>query len=125
MNRKPTLLMNSMFNIFPQNPQDNLRIEPRNSQSEITQDIYNSISTGMSYDEVLAIIGWEGILIYERDIGSAGGRIREKIYQWNDQDVYFTDYRSQKVGQINPYWIVTLQFQNDILINKSALNLQR
>ena len=76
----------------------------------------------MSYDEVRSILGWDGILIYENNIDSPDGQIHEKIYQWNDQDVYLTDYESQR-ADINPYWSVTLRFQNDILINKASFNL--
>ncbi|MCX7592525.1 MAG: hypothetical protein N2235_01955 [Fischerella sp.] len=102
--------MNSIFKISNQNSQET------NLQFQIKQDLYNSISTGMSYDEVRAIIGWDGILIYQNDIDYAGGKIHEKIYQWNNQDIYSTDN--------HPYWSVTLQFQNNILIQKASFNLE-
>ena len=119
----PTFFMNSMFKVFNQNTNETIQIKQINFSSEIRENLYTSISTGMSYDEVRSIIGWDGILIYENNIDFADGQIHEKIYQWNDQDVYLTDYESQR-ADINPYWSVTLRFQNDILINKASLNLQ-
>jgi hypothetical protein len=128
MERKPTLVMNSMFDIFPPSfphPHRKIYREDRGLPSEIKQDLYNSISTGMSYDEVRAIVGWDGILIYENDINTAQGRIREKVYQWNYEDIYDSQGTSQTPDNLNLYWSVTLQFQNDILIKKSSFNLQR
>ncbi|BBD67707.1 hypothetical protein NIES4072_49950 [Nostoc commune NIES-4072] len=119
----PTFFMNSMFKVFNQNSNETIQIKQIKLSSEIRENLYNSISTGMSYDEVRSILGWDGILIYENNIDSADGQIHEKIYQWNDQDVYLTDYESQR-RDINPYWSVTLRFQNDILINKASFNLQ-
>ena len=119
----PTFFMNSMFKVFNQNTNETIQIKQINLSSEIRGNLYNSISTGMSYDEVRSILGWDGILIYENNIDSADGQIHEKIYQWNNQDVYLTDYESQR-ADINPYWSVTLRFQNNILINKASFNLQ-
>jgi hypothetical protein len=119
----PTFFINSMFKVFNQNTNETIQIKQINLSSEIRGNLYKSISTGMSYDEVRSILGWDGILIYENNIDSADGQIHEKIYQWNDQDVYLTDYESQR-ADINPYWSVTLRFQNDILINKASFNLQ-
>ncbi|MEH2240126.1 hypothetical protein [Nostoc sp.] len=124
MNQMPILFMNSMFKVFNQNPYDNIQIQQRNLSSEIRENLYNSISPGMSYNEVRSIIGWDGILIYENNIDSANGQIHEKFYQWNNQDVYLTDYESQRIDDMNPYWSVTLRFQNDILINKASFDLQ-
>lgn len=124
MNQIPIFFMNSMFKVFNQNIHDNLEIKQINLSSEIRENLYNSISPGMSYDQVRSIIGWDGILIYENNIDSADGQIHEKFYQWNNQDVYLTDYESQRGDVINPYWSVTLRFQNDILINKASFNLQ-
>lgn len=120
----PILSMNSMFKISNQIHHDNIQIQQTDLQSQIKQDLYNSISTGMSYDEVRSIIGWDGILIYQNDIDYAGGEIHEKIYQWNNQDIYSIDNESQRADDRNPYWSVTLQFQNDILINKASFNLE-
>lgn len=124
MNQMPIFFMNSMFKVFNQNTHDNLQIQQINLSSEIRENLYNSISPGMSYDQVRSIIGWDGILIYENNIDSADGQIHEKFYQWNNQDVYLTDYESQRGDVINPYWSVTLRFQNDILLNKASFNLQ-
>ncbi|MDZ8225345.1 hypothetical protein [Nostoc sp. ChiVER01] len=119
----PTLFINYMFKVFNQNTNETIQLKQINLSSEIRGNLYNSISTGMSYDEVRSILGWDGILIYENNIDSPDGQIHEKIYQWNNQDVYLTDYESQR-ADINPYWSVTLRFQNDILINKASFNLQ-
>lgn len=121
---KPTFFMNSMSKVFNQNTDDNIQIQQMNLSSEIRENLYNSISTGMSYDEVRSIIGWDGILIYENNIDSVDGQIHEKVYEWNNQDVYLTDYESKRADIINPYWSLTLRFQNDILINKASFNLQ-
>ncbi|MCC5629954.1 hypothetical protein LC613_18680 [Nostoc sphaeroides CHAB 2801] len=120
----PTFFINSMFKVFNQNTNETIQIQQINLSSEIRENLYNSISTGMSYDEVRSILGWDGILIYENNIDSPDGQIHEKIYQWNNQDVYLTDYESQR-SDINPYWSFTLRFQNDILINKASFNLIR
>ncbi|MEH1838964.1 MAG: hypothetical protein V7L20_09395 [Nostoc sp.] len=119
----PTFFINSIFKVFNQNTNETIQIKQINLSSEIRENLYNSISTGMSYDEVRSILGWDGILIYENNIDSADGQIHEKIYQWNNQDVYLTDYESHR-EDINPYWSVTLRFQNDILINKASFNLE-
>ncbi|MBD2729167.1 hypothetical protein H6G96_23330 [Nostoc sp. FACHB-892] len=119
-----TFFINSMFKIFPQKPNKAIQIKQINLSSEIRENLYNSISTGMSYDEVRSILGWDGILIYENNIDSADGQIHEKIYQWNNQDFYLTDYESQRADVINPYWSFTLRFQNGILINKASFNPQ-
>ena len=123
INQMPPFFMNSMFKVFNQNTNENIPIKQINLSSEIRENLYNSISTGMSYDEVRSILGWDCILIYENNIDSADGQIHEKIYQWNNQDVYLTDYESQR-EDIDLYWSVTLRFQNDILLNKASFNLQ-
>lgn len=120
----PRFSMNSMFKVFHQNPSKTIQIQQINLSSEVRENLYNSISTGMSYDEVRSILGWDGILIYENNIDSVDGQIHEKVYQWNNQDFYLTDYESQRADIINPYWSFTLRFQNDILINKASFNLQ-
>ncbi|MEH1834836.1 MAG: hypothetical protein V7L29_22935 [Nostoc sp.] len=124
MNHTSIFFVNSMSKVFNQNPHDNIKIQQINLSSEIRENLYNSISPGMSYDEVRSIIGWDGILIYENNIDSADGQIHEKFYQWNNEDVYLTDYESPRADIINPYWSVILRFQNDILINKASFNLQ-
>lgn len=119
----PNLSVSSMWRIFQQNPQTGVQIQPSRIQSEIKRDLYNSLSPGMSYDEVRNLIGWDGILIYEHEVDYSDTKIHEKIYQWSHQDIYAGEHDLSNAGEINPYWSVTLQFQNDILINKSSLNL--
>lgn len=48
------------------------------SEAEITMDMYNQIETGMTYDEVVAIIGGEGEL--QSDTSVAG--ISSQLYSW-------------------------------------------
>ncbi len=108
----------------------NPKIEIRNrdfidSKPQIRQNLYNSISEGMSYDEVRSIIGWDGVLIYTNEIDYGGRKIKEKIYQWNNQDIYSTNYDPQRAGDLNPYWSVTLQFQDGALVGKTFYNLQQ
>lgn len=119
----PNLSVSSMWRIFQQNPQTGVQIQGSRSQSEIKRDLYNSLSPGMSYDEVRNLIGWDGILIYEHEVDDSDTKIHEKIYQWSHQDISAGEHNLSNAGEINPYWSVTLQFQNDILINKSSLNL--
>ena len=58
------------------------------------------------------------------DIHDGNTHINEQIYQWNNQDIYSTNYRYQKAGDMNPYWSATLQFQNNKLVGKTDYNLQ-
>lgn len=119
---------NSTFNLLNQFPQKKIEINNRNfsnSQPRIRRDLYNSVSEGMSYDEVRSVIGWDGVLIYTNEFDYGGRVIKEKIYQWNNQDIYSRNYDSQKAGDLNPYWSVTLQFQDDALVGKNFYNLQR
>lgn len=97
----------------------------RNSKPQIRENLYNSISEGMSYDEVRSIIGWDGVLLYTNDIDYGGRNIKEKIYQWNNEDVYYSNNHSQRAGDLNPYWSVTLQFQDDALVGKIFHNPQQ
>ena len=116
---------NSLFNLPNQNSLQNITIRRIKIKSPIKHQLYNSISEGMSYDEVRSILGWDGVLIYKNDINYGDTHIDEKIYQWNNQDIYSTDYKYQNVGEMNPYWSVTLQFQNNSLVGKTDYNLQR
>ena len=116
---------NSLFKFANLNYPQNIQIRKLNIQSPIKRQLYNSISEGMSYDEVRSIIGWDGVLIYKNDINYGDTPINEKIYLWNNQDIYSSQYKSQNAGEINPYWSVTLQFQNNTLVGKSDYNLQR
>jgi hypothetical protein len=127
---KPSATIDSIFSIFNRTPQGNIDVEPRGIPSQINQDLYNSIYTGMSYEEVRAIIGWDGISIYENEIDGVNGKIREKTYQWSSEDVEATNYGSPtydkplEIDEQNLYWSVTLHFQNDVLINKTSVNLE-
>jgi hypothetical protein len=52
--------------------------------------------------------------------------VKTKVYQWNYEDVYSTDttsVNSERAGTINPYWNLTLEFQNDLLIDKTFSDL--
>ncbi|MEM7714626.1 MAG: hypothetical protein AAF349_13805 [Cyanobacteria bacterium P01_A01_bin.68] len=108
----------SLFNLPNQNSLQNIQVRRINIKSPIKHQLYNSISEGMSYDEVRSILGWDGILIYQNDINYGDTHIDEKIYQWNN-------HKSENVGEMNPYWSVTLQFQNNTLVGKTDYNLQR
>lgn len=46
---------------------------------EITLDQYNSIETGMSYEEVVALLGGEGALLSDTEIAGS----KSQIYMWN------------------------------------------
>ncbi|MBV6625354.1 MAG: hypothetical protein KI793_20900 [Rivularia sp. (in: Bacteria)] len=121
-----SLAINSLFQLSNRKSRQTQKFKIRqiNIQSLINQQLYNSISEGMSYDEVRSIIGWDGVLIYKNNINLGDTHINEKIYQWNNQDIYANNYNAQNVGDINPYWSVTLQFQNNNLIGKSYYNLR-
>lgn len=49
------------------------------SDIEITLDQYNQINTGMTYDEVKTILGGDGQLTSETEIGGS----KSQIYQWS------------------------------------------
>lgn len=125
----PTLFMNSMFKEFNQNIPGNIRIQPgkspnENRPNEIKQELYDSISVGMTYEQVIAIIGWDGVLIYENNIDVADGKIHEQVYQWNNQDIYLTEDEAHNLVNTSLYGSMTLKFQNNILIKKSSLNIK-
>lgn len=104
-----------------------LGIEDNNFQNQIQSELYNSISTGMSYKEVTSIIGWEGVLIYDYEVDDGGEAIQTKVYQWNYEDVYepnSTSGISERVGVINPYWNLTLKFQDDLLVDQTFSDLK-
>ena len=131
----PPFSANSTFSfsnrLFPnrqipgQIPTKPIQTQNRRYKPQIRRDLYNSISEGMSYDEVRSIIGWDGVLIYTNNLDYSGKAIEEKIYQWNDRDTFSPTYNPQGAGDLNPYWSVTLQFQDDALIGKSFHNLQQ
>lgn len=126
----PSFSANSILNLSDRRlsnriPSQKIEIQNRDFKPQIRENLYNSISEGMSYDEVRSIIGWDGVLLYTNDIDYGGRKIKEKIYQWNNQDVYSTNYESQRAGDLNPYWSVTLQFQDDALVGKIFHNPQQ
>jgi hypothetical protein len=101
-------------------------LQDSNLQNQIQSELYNSISSGMSYEEVSSIIGWQGVLIDENEVENGGKIVKTKVYQWNYEDVYSTDttsVNSERAGTINPYWNLTLEFQNDLLIDKTFSDL--
>lgn len=95
-------------------------------QDQIRSELYNSISTGMTYEEVSSIIGWKGVLIYESEINNGGKITRTKVYQWNYNDLYpnstFSTDSGTKLG--NLYKDMTLEFQDNVLIDRSSSNFQ-
>ncbi len=81
----------------------------------------------MTYEEVSSIIGWEGVLVYENEIDNSGEKIQIKAYQWNYEDIYSTDITSidsNRAGILNPYWTITLEFQDNLLVEQNFLNLK-
>jgi uncharacterized protein YeeX (DUF496 family) len=98
------------------------KLQDSNLQNQIQSELYDSISSGMSYEEVSSIIGWSGVLIYENKVKDAGAIIQTKVYQWDHEDVYSTNttsINSERAGIINPYGTLTLEFQDDILVDKT------
>jgi hypothetical protein len=103
------------------------KLQDRNLQIQIQSELYDSISSGMSYEEVSSIIGWSGVLIYENEVKDGGEIIQTKVYQWNYEDIYSTDttsINSERAGIINPYGTLTLEFQDDILVDKTFSYLE-
>ena len=98
------------------------KLQDRNLQNQTQSELYDSISSGMSYEEVSSIIGWSGVLVYENEVKDGGEIIQTKVYQWDHEDVYSTDTTSinaERTGIINPYGTLTLEFQDDILVEKT------
>lgn len=96
-------------------------LQENNLQNQIQSELYNSISTGMSYEEVRSIIGWDGVLLYENEVNHDERMIQTKVYQWNKEDVYSTNSSSatyNRLDNLNLYENITLEFQDNFLINK-------
>lgn len=72
---------------------------------EITLDEFNQIQTGMSYQEVVAIIGSEGELQSESEVAG----ITTKMYYWSGKGIVSS---------------ASFMFQNDSLISKSQIGLE-
>ncbi len=101
------------------------KLQDENIQNQIQSELYDSISSGMSYEEVSSIIGWSGILIYENEVKDGGEIIQTKVYQRDHEDVYSTDttsINSERTGIINSYGTLTLEFQDDILVETTFSN---
>lgn len=102
-------------------------LQEDNLQNQIQSELYNSISTGMSYEEVRSIIGWDGVLLYENKVDNGEKMIQTKVYQWNKEDVYSTDSTSgtsNRLSNPNFYGNLTLEFQDNLLINKNFSDLK-
>jgi hypothetical protein len=103
------------------------KLQDRNLQNQTQSELYDSISSGMSYEEVSSIIGWSGVLVYENEVKDEGEIIQTKVYQWDHEDVYSTDttsINSERAGIINPYGTLTLEFQDNILVEKTFSDLK-
>lgn len=96
----------------------NLGIGLDSLQLQIQSELYNSISTGMSYEEVSSIIGWKGVLLYEYEYNNGLETIYTKVYQWNSGDLNSLNNISARGGVLNPYASITLEFQNDLLVDR-------
>lgn len=94
--------------------------EHNNLQNQVRSQLYNSISSGMSYEEVSSIIGWKGVLIYETEIDNGGIIVRSQVYQWNYDDVYSSNISTNfpRARILDPYQNLTLEFQNNILVDR-------
>lgn len=81
----------------------------------------------MTYEEVSSIIGWKGVLIYETEINEGGRIVRSQVYQWNYDDISSNNTvsaDSQRARIVNPYQNLTLEFQDNILIDRSSSGLK-
>ena len=117
----PINTSNSIDNSLPTIGHSDLKED--SLQNQIQSELYNSISTGMSYAEVSSIIGWEGTLIYENNINDGLKPITIKVYRWNLDDVYSDSLTSNELvnknnAHLNNYLI--LEFQNNILIELNS-----
>ena len=121
INNSPAPSINRDLGIEEHSRQNN------NLQNQLQSELYNSISSGMSYEDVRSIIGWDGVLIYENEVSNGEELIQTRVFQWNYEDVYATDptsINSDRAGIINPNWNLTLEFQNDLLIERAFSDLK-
>lgn len=95
-------------------------------QHQVRSELYNSISLGMTYEEVSSIVGWKGVLVYESEVNNGGKIMRTKVYQWNYNDLYPNSIFStdSETGLGNLYKDVTLEFQDNVLIDRSSSNFK-
>ena len=84
------------------------------SPQKIRSQLYSNISTGMTYEEVSSIIGWQGILIYQTKVNVGGKAIETKVYQWNDLDAGIISNLGKEI--VDPYRNLTLEFQDNVLV---------
>lgn len=120
LNNSPAPSINRDLGIEDNNFQDPI-------QNQVQSELYNSISSGMSYEEVRSIIGWDGVLIYENEVNNGEKMIQTKVYQWNNEDINSTDttsINSAKAGMTNLYWNLTLEFQDNLLVDKTYSDLK-
>lgn len=73
------------------------------SGEAMTEDTFNQIENGMTYDEVIALIGAEGELVSESEIDG----ITTAMYQWDAGD----------------YGVVMITFQDDTVVNISQMGV--
>ena len=106
-------------NSLSDSPAPTITIEDNKLQERIQSQLYSSISTGMTYEEVSSIIGWQGVLIYQTQVNLGGKAIETKVYQWN-YNVYShtvpTTNNFDRDRIIHPYQNLTLEFQDNVLV---------
>lgn len=73
--------------------------------SNITLDIFNQITVGMTYEEVKALIGSDGTLMTDTDIGG----VQSTMYMWKAAD---------GIGS------ASIMFQNDAVVSGSQTGLK-
>ena len=72
-------------------------------QSKITMDKFKQLQTGMSYQQVVSILGKEGVELSSNDLGG----YKTIMYQWSES-----------------FANMTVMFQNDRLVQKSQFGLE-
>lgn len=84
-------------------------IIPSGNKPTISISEFNKISTGMTYDEVVEIIGSKGNVLSEVDLG-LGARYKTSIYMWDGE------------GSIGANANIT--FQNGKVVTKAQFGLK-
>lgn len=72
---------------------------------KINLEIYGQLKTGMTYDEVKEIIGSEGTLMTETNVGG----VKSSMYMWRAEDGIGT---------------ASIMFQNDVVVSGSQTGLK-
>lgn len=80
-------------------------VKTSNETCKIDLEIYGQLKTGMTYDEVKEIIGSDGTLMTETDIGG----VKSSMYMWRAEDGIGT---------------ASIMFQNDIVVSGSQTGLK-